>query len=113
MWEYCVLSKIDLGASLVTLDDADKMHFDQFHMLPEFYNKHKTFPISQDDAVMVVFKYFASRDKMLASKNGLLHTYSEMKYTTELFSKKIIIMIKLFLPITEETAKLQRKNLSF
>ena len=62
MWEYCVHAKFDLDENPGILDDGDKMRMEDFKTLLEFYLRHSTLKVSDDDLIMETFSYFVNRD---------------------------------------------------
>ena len=65
MWEYCCLSKLDLDENPGMLDDGDKMRMEDFKMLFDFYLRHNTLKVSDDEMIMEIFSYFVNRDMIL------------------------------------------------
>ena len=64
MWEYCYLSKIDLEQSGEELDQSDLMIVEDFKRLMEFYNRERTFKVSDDETMMDIFRFFIEKDLM-------------------------------------------------
>ena len=90
MWEYCTLSKLDLDENPVILDDGDKMRIEDYKDLMDFYLKHKTLKVRDEDTIMEIFSYFVNRDMILLAslmqnveqqeeENTLLQTEEEEK----------------------------------
>ena len=67
MWEYCTLSKLDLDENPGILDEGDKMRIKNYREQIDFYLKHKTLKVSDEETIMEIFNYFANRDMLVAS----------------------------------------------
>ena len=65
MWDYCILSKLDIEKSSKELDEGDQMHLDNFDILAEFVSKYNSLPAEQENEIMDLFKYFIGRDMLL------------------------------------------------
>ena len=57
MWEYCILSKVDMEESADILNESDLMIVEDFRHIMEFYNHTKTYKVSDDECVMDIFRY--------------------------------------------------------
>ena len=60
MWEYCCLSKFDLDENPGMLDDGDRMRMEDFKTLLDFYLRHNTLKVSDDELIMEIFSYFVN-----------------------------------------------------
>ena len=61
IWEYCYLSKIDFEQSGEELDQSDLMIVEDFKRLMEFYNRARTFKVSDDETMMDIFRFFIEK----------------------------------------------------
>ena len=68
MWDYCILSKMEVENSAEELDEGDHMHLENFNMWAEFFSKYGTLPAAQENEVMDLFKYFIGRDMILLAE---------------------------------------------
>ena len=57
MWDYCILSKLEVEQSSEELDEGDHMHLDNFTIWAEFFSKYGTLPATQENEIMDLFKY--------------------------------------------------------
>ena len=73
VWEYCMLSKIDIEVSPGLLDEGDTMRIEDFNSLMDFYLIHNTLQVSQENMIMEVFSYFVNRDMILEASTMQLH----------------------------------------
>ena len=80
MWEYCCLSKFDLDENPGILDDGDRMRMEDFKTLLDFYLRHNTFKVSDDDLIMEIFSYFVNRDLILLA-SLMQHTEQQEENT--------------------------------
>ena len=62
---YCTLSKLDLEENPGILDDSDKIRFEDYKMLMNFYLKNKTLKVSDNETIMEIFNFFVNRDMIL------------------------------------------------
>ena len=68
LWDYCILSKMEVENSAEELDEGDHMHLENFNMWAEFFSKYGTLPAAQENEVMDLFKYFIGRDMILLAE---------------------------------------------
>ena len=68
MWDYCILSKLEVEQSSEELDEGDHMHLDNFTIWAEFFSKYGTLPATQENEIMDLFKYFVGRDILLLAE---------------------------------------------
>ena len=61
MWEYCILSKVDMEESGDVLDES----VEDFKRIMEFYNQSKTFKVCDDECFMDILRFLIERDIML------------------------------------------------
>ena len=80
MWEYCCLPKLDLDENPGMLDDGDKMRMEDFKMLFDFYLRHNTLKVSDDEMIMEIFSYFVNRDMILLA-SLMQHTEQQEENT--------------------------------
>ena len=80
MWEYCSLSKLDLDETPGMLDEGNKMRIEDFKMLMDFYLRHKTLKVSDDETIMEIFSYFVNWDMILLA-SLMQHTEQQEENT--------------------------------
>ena len=62
MWDYCILSKLEVEKSSEELDEGDHMHLDNLNIWAEFFAKYGTLPASQENEIIDLFKHFVGTD---------------------------------------------------
>ena len=55
MWDYCILSKLEVEQSSEELDEGDHMYLDNFTIRAEFFSKYGTLPATQENEMMDLF----------------------------------------------------------
>ena len=80
MWEYCCLSKFDLDENPGMLDDGDRMRMEDFKTLFDFYLRHNTLKVSDDEMIMEIFSYFVNQDMILLA-SLMQHTEQQEENT--------------------------------
>ena len=58
MWEYCINSKLDMEEAQEEMDEVDNMRIKDFKRLEMIYSSKKSFPVSKDEVILDVFRFF-------------------------------------------------------
>ena len=51
------------------IDEVDSMRIEDFNRLEAFYSMNKTFPVTEDEVILDVFRFFKKRDMILEATN--------------------------------------------
>ena len=56
VWDYCILSKMEVDNSEEEVDESDKMQFEIFQKLIKFYEQNGTFAAYFENEIMDLFR---------------------------------------------------------
>ena len=74
VWDYCILSKMEVDNSEEEVDESDEKHFEIYQKLSTFYEQNGTFAAYFENEIMDWFRYFCGRDMLLEANNGIGNT---------------------------------------